>query len=114
MGNLTRTKKYRKYVDHASGLKFYVPIYQGRDVLLSAIPHQRWMYTVAEEAQDHAERYEKKKRAQNKRFNDMDYRGEVVARYARFLQKHHEEQEQEVKERNAQIEADIAARKEDE
>ena len=114
MGNLTRTKKYRKYKDNASGLKFYAPVYQGRDVLLSAIPHRPWLYTAAEEAQEHAERYDKRKRAQNLRFKDMDYRGEVIARYARFLQKHHEEQEQEVKERNDQIEADIAARKRDE
>lgn len=114
MGNLTVNKKYRKYNDHASGIKFYVPTYNGRNVLLTSIPVAPWLYPSAQDAQKHAERYEKRKQAQNKRFQDADYRVEVVARYAKFLQKHHEEQEQLIKERNDKIEAEIASRKEDE
>jgi uncharacterized coiled-coil protein SlyX len=40
------------------------------------------MYTTATEAQEHAQRYLKRKQEQSKRFADLEYRAAVQERYA--------------------------------
>ena len=78
-------KKYRKYKDQSTGRKFYRPTYRGFDSIFSQIPTVLWQYDRAEEAQEHAERHEVRKRLQIARFQDEDYRTDVLTRYAALL-----------------------------
>lgn len=78
-------KKYRKYKDQSTGRKFYRPTYRGFDIIFSQIPTVLWQYDRAEEAQEHAERHEVRKRLQIARFQDEDYRTAILTRYALLL-----------------------------
>jgi hypothetical protein len=91
-------KKYRKYTDAVTGKKLYCPVYRGIDLPFSRFPPVFWQYTRAEEAQEHAERHELRKRLQIARFQDVDYRTAVLTRYAALLliaAKQQEEEEDE-------------------
>jgi hypothetical protein len=95
MGRIPVNKKYRKFEEPATHRKFYVPLFRGQNVLVTRFPPTPWLYTTAREAQEHAERNEIKKRAQNKRFeSDPDYRGEVMTRYANKIKVWTMEQEE--------------------
>lgn len=78
-------KKYRRYDLPGTGEKVYRPVYRGRDIVLSQFPPTSLQYTTASEAQAHAERHEQRKRRQIKRFQEEEYRGEVLTRYAALL-----------------------------
>lgn len=81
---LRPVKKYRKYLD-PTGKKVYRPVYRGRDIILSRFPPLILEYSTASEAQTSAERHERQKRRQMKRFQNEDYRTKVLTRYATLL-----------------------------
>ncbi len=53
--------------------------------MLAQFPPLGLRFTTASEAQASAERYEQQKRRQIKRFQDEEYRTEVLTRYAALL-----------------------------
>jgi len=85
VSKLSGVKHYRRY-DDPSGRKLYCPTYRGRNVLLTQFPPTPWLYSTADEAQQHALRHAEKKKKQIKRFNDNeDYRDKVLARYSEVM-----------------------------
>jgi len=107
-------KKYIRYIDIATGKKFFVPIYRGREILVTSFPTTKWKHSTATAAQAHAERYAEKKRKQNQRFNDIEYRDKIMVRYAAKAQLWMSAQTPTKEEKIQQIEAEIAGRKKDE
>lgn len=105
---LTLTKKYRRYYTPGLKVKWYVPIYRGQNILLTRFPPTSWTYDTASKAQAHAERYAERKKKQNARFRNKEYRQAVVGRYAYHIFLHTKQEE------TLQIESDIATKEEDE
>lgn len=80
--DLRPIKKYRRYTDYSTRKKVYRPVYRGFDIVKSQFPPAFWQYTRANDAQEHSERHEIRKRLQIARFEDVDYRTAVLTRYA--------------------------------
>jgi hypothetical protein len=79
---LQPVKKYRRYTGYSTREKVYRPLYRGLDIVKSQFPPAFWQYARANDAQEHAERHEIRKRLQIARFQDVDYRTAVLTRYA--------------------------------
>lgn len=66
----------------SSGRKIYCPVYNRNLIEFQRFPRPSyWEYEKASDAQAHGERYAKRKRNQEQRFTNAQYREAVMNRY---------------------------------